>query len=86
VRCITCRSHVKHELPRDPDDGDGIQPSRIGEQLAEVAVVCLLKLVFDKHPCAVGGVLADDVGSERPDILLAGFTLQFDADGLAAEF
>ena len=37
------------ELPRNPDHHACVVPGCIGEQLAEMGVVCLSQLIFDYH-------------------------------------
>ena len=56
----------------DPNDGDGIQPCGVGDQLSQVSVIGALQLVFDEHPCIVGGVLAKNIRAERADKLFLG--------------
>jgi len=65
-----------------PDDGDRIQSSRAGHQLAEVDVVGLLQLVFDQHPVVVRGVLAQHVGAEGPHVPFLRLHFQLEPDGL----
>lgn len=67
----------------DPDDGDGLQARRVGDQLAQVGMVGALQLVFDEHPIVVGRVFAKNVCAKRADVLFLRFQFQIDADCFA---
>ncbi len=73
------------EPPRNPDDGDCLEPCRIGEKLAQMSVISGLQLVLDQHPTSSHGVLAENISPEWPDVLLLCLKLQVHADGIAEQ-
>ena len=57
----------------NPDDGDRLQPRRIGKQLTEMGVVGLLQLIFNQHYVASANFLANDVRLKPAHKLLRRF-------------
>ena len=45
-----------------------------------------LKLVFDQHPRVSTHILAENIGPERPDLLLLRLQLKFDTEGICQDF
>lgn len=69
----------------DPDHGDGLEPGRIGQQLAKVGVIGPLELILDRDPVVAipaARVLAQDVGPKRSHSLFLRLELQLQAGGL----
>ena len=64
----------------DPDDRDGLQPGGVREKLPEMAMVCLLKLIFNQDPVAGRRIFAQDVSAKGADIALHRFAFQFNPD------
>jgi hypothetical protein len=69
------------EARGDPHDRRRGGSRRVGEQLAEVAMVGVAELVLHDQDDAVGLVLADDVERIPADGMFGAFELHLDAEG-----
>jgi hypothetical protein len=67
---------------RQPDHRPGVGTSRVGEQLAEVAMVGIRELVLNDQDAVVGHVAAHQVQGEPAHRVLGGGQLKVDAERL----
>ena len=63
----------------DPDNCNRIQAGGVGHQLAQMCVVCLLKLILDKDESSIRSVLAENVRAVRTNFLLLGHNLKVES-------
>lgn len=65
----------------NPNNSDGIKTSSVSEQLAEMGVICPLKLVLNEHPAFGVASLTEDICTKWPNARLLALALQFHANG-----
>ena len=65
----------------EPDDGNGLEPGSVGEELAQMPVVRSFELVLDEYPGLIRCIFAKNVRTEWPDVAFLCFDLQVKAEG-----
>jgi len=69
----------------NPNNCDRFEASSVCEELPQVRMVRLRKLVLDKDPVTRDGVLAENVCTKWPDTLLLRFQFQISTNGVPKE-